>query len=54
MAEFVQKQGFPAPELIKSGGGAFEIRRDGRLLFSKFKEHRFPDPEEVLKLLASK
>jgi selT/selW/selH-like putative selenoprotein len=51
MAESMKKQGFPEPELIPSGGGAFEIRRDGLLLFSKLREHRFPDPSEVDKLL---
>lgn len=48
MAEFMKKQGFPEPELIKSGGGAFEIRKDGILLFSKLREHRFPDKLEVI------
>ena len=31
--------------------GQFDIVRDGELVFSKHKEHRFPDPGEVLSLL---
>jgi selT/selW/selH-like putative selenoprotein len=34
-------------ELIKSSGGAFEIRRDGDLVFSKHRVGRFPEDEEV-------
>ena len=37
--------------LIKGGGGEFEITLDGRLLFSKKAEGRFPAHEEVLALL---
>lgn len=34
-------------ELVKSGGGAFEISRDGTLLFSKLKLDRFPTEAEI-------
>ncbi len=34
-------------ELIESSGGAFEIARDGKLLFSKKKLGRFPTDAEV-------
>jgi hypothetical protein len=35
-----------------SGGkGQFDVVRDGAVVFSKHKEHRFPDPGEVLSLL---
>lgn len=50
----MKKQGLPAPEMIKSGGGAFEIRKDGLLLFSKFREHRFPNDDEIFELLRDK
>lgn len=33
--------------LIKGGGGIFDVRADGDLVFSKFKEGRFPNPGEV-------
>jgi len=34
--------------LIESSGGAFEIRRDGKLIFSKLDLGRFPKPEEII------
>jgi selT/selW/selH-like putative selenoprotein len=34
-------------ELIKGGGGAFEVHRDGELIFSKHSSGRFPDDEEI-------
>lgn len=40
------------PELIKSRGGVFEIKKDGVLVFSKRKLGRFPDDAEALELLA--
>jgi len=41
-------------ELIPSGGGAFEVEADGKLLFSKHETGRFPDPGEVAQLLGGK
>ena len=37
-------------ELVKSGGGAFEISRDGVLVFSKKKLDRFPTEDEIDRL----
>lgn len=34
-------------ELIKSGGGVFEIERDGVLVFSKKRLGRFPTERDV-------
>ncbi len=34
--------------MIKSGGGVFEVMADNRLIFSKKKEHRFPEHREIL------
>jgi selT/selW/selH-like putative selenoprotein len=36
---------------VRGGGGEFEITVDGKLIFSKKAEHRFPEHEEVLALL---
>jgi selT/selW/selH-like putative selenoprotein len=33
--------------LIRGGGGIFDVRVDGDLVFSKFRIGRFPDPGEV-------
>jgi selT/selW/selH-like putative selenoprotein len=38
-------------ELIRSGGGVFEIEYGGKVVFSKRKQGRFPDEGEVLKIL---
>jgi selT/selW/selH-like putative selenoprotein len=35
-------------ELIKGSGGAFEVCREGKLIFSKLSTGRFPEPEEIL------
>jgi len=34
-------------ELIKSGGGVFEVVKDNELIFSKKKVGRFPTNEEI-------
>jgi selT/selW/selH-like putative selenoprotein len=38
-------------KLVKSGGGVFEVMADKKLIFSKKKEHRFPEPQEVIESL---
>jgi selenoprotein W-related protein len=40
--------------LIGSGGGVFEIRLTGELIFSKKKLGRFPEEGEVAAVLESK
>ena len=42
-----------AVELIKSKGGAFEIRRDDTLIFSKKGTGRFPSNAEIVAALRS-
>lgn len=34
-------------EIVPSGGGVFEVTLDGDLVFSKKKEGRFPEYEEI-------
>jgi selenoprotein W-related protein len=41
-------------ELIPSGGGVFEVRADGELIFSKKRTGRFPEHDEVFSVLAGK
>jgi len=38
-------------QLIPSSGGAFEVRLDGWLIFSKLSEKRFPSYQEIPTLL---
>jgi selT/selW/selH-like putative selenoprotein len=40
------------PQLIKSGGGLFEVRVDGRKIFSKEQLGRFPENDEILTAIA--
>jgi len=42
------------PELIEGSGGVFEVVVDDDLVFSKKKEHRFPESGEVETALASR
>jgi selenoprotein W-related protein len=39
-------------ELIKSGGGVFEVTHDDDLIFSKRELGRFPEEQEILDILA--
>jgi selT/selW/selH-like putative selenoprotein len=36
------------PELIEGHGGVFEVRVNGKLVFSKLTAGRFPEPDEIL------
>ena len=51
LAAAIQKKTGIEAELIKSGGGIFEVMADGKLIFSKKKEHRFPEHQEILEKL---
>jgi len=46
-AEIKKQRGIDAV-LRKGSGGVFEVVMDGRMLFSKKQQGRFPDHEEVL------
>ncbi|MBM3324119.1 MAG: SelT/SelW/SelH family protein [Calditrichaeota bacterium] len=48
MVEFLRRNGFADIELVKSSGGAFEIKADGCLLYSKKQTGRFPQNDEIL------
>jgi selT/selW/selH-like putative selenoprotein len=50
LADELNREGFDAS--ARSGtNGQFDVLRDGELVFSKHKEHRFPEQGEVLSLL---
>ena len=38
-------------ELIPSEGGVYEVMKNGKLIFSKKKEERFPELDEIKQLL---
>lgn len=47
MADAIKQKYGIAVKLIESGGGAFEIRRDAKLIFSKKAIGRFPEEKEI-------
>lgn len=49
-AEIAQAFGVK-PELVKGDSGVFDVVADGKLVFSKHKVHRFPNPGEVAQTL---
>ncbi len=42
-----KKQDVKSLELVPGEGGVFEVTVDGKLVFSKLKEGRFPEWDEV-------
>ncbi len=48
MAELIEEETGHKPQLIKGGGGIFDVKADGKMLFSKHKAGRFPEPYEVI------
>ena len=48
MAAKIQKEHGVAAELVAGGGGVFDVERDGKLIFSKHDEGRFPEESEIL------
>ena len=54
LAEAVEAEFGITPDLIKSGGGVFEIEVDGDLVFSKKTQFRFPEHQEIIDILKSR
>ena len=50
LADELSQAGFDA-SARKGEKSQFDVLRDGEVVFSKQKEHRFPEPGEVLSLL---
>jgi hypothetical protein len=38
---------------VKGDKGQFDVEADGRLLFSKWETHRFPETDEILALVGA-
>jgi selT/selW/selH-like putative selenoprotein len=51
LAARIQEEFGVEPQLVKDDNGVFDVVADGRLLFSKHREGRFPEEEEVLEAL---
>ena len=41
------RKGISDLKLVPSGGGTFEVSVNGKLVYSKLKEGRFPEPKEL-------
>ncbi len=52
MQEVIQGRFGLKPTLIEGTGGAFEVRIDGKKIFSKLKTFRFPENDEILDAIA--
>jgi hypothetical protein len=38
---------------VEGDRGQFDVEADGRLLFSKWQHHRFPEDDEIIRALAT-
>jgi selenoprotein W-related protein len=54
LAKAIEKKYGVKAQLIKSGGGVFEVVVDGRKIFSKKETGRFPENQEILDTLGKK
>lgn len=53
MAKAIEARFGIRPQLIKSGGGAFEVFVDGKKIFSKKETGRFPEHSEIISAIAN-
>ncbi len=54
MAELIEEEIGVKPEMIEGSGGIFDVKVDGKMIFSKHKEGRFPEPYEVINQIKPK
>lgn len=54
MAAQIKKRTGVEPELIKGDNGIFDVKLDGKIVYSKHETGRFPEHHEVLKKLPAK
>ena len=53
MADAIQKEFNVKPELIEGSGGIFDVKLNGKLIYSKKETGRFPEHHEVLDKIAA-
>jgi len=51
MGEELQKKLGAEVDLVAGSNGIFDISLDGRMIFSKFEQGRFPQPDEIMNLV---
>ena len=54
LAAAIERETGAATELVEGDRGQFDVEADGRLLLSKWKQHRFPDEDEIIRALAER
>ena len=54
LAAAIEKEYGIKPQLIRSGGGVFEVEADGVLIFSKKEQFRFPAEKEIIDQLQNR
>jgi len=52
LAEKIKQQAGVKAQLIKGGGGVFDVVVDGRKIFSKREAGRFPESDEIIRQLS--
>jgi len=48
LAGSIEKKHGIKSELIEGSGGIFDVKLDGKLIYSKFRTGRFPEHQEIL------
>ena len=51
LAEKIKKETSITPQLISGSNGVYDIIVDDKTIFSKHQSNRFPDNDEVIKLI---
>ena len=51
MGEELQKRLGAEVDLVAGSNGIFDVSLDGRMIFSKFEQGRFPQPDEIVNLV---
>ena len=51
MGEELQKRLGAEVDLVAGSNGIFDVSLDGRMIFSKFEQGRFPEPDEIVTLI---
>lgn len=54
MADTIRRELGVEPKLVEGSGGIFDVKVDGRLIYSKHQTGRFPEDEEILSALGRK
>ncbi len=54
MAEVLSRELGIEAELVEGDKGIFDVAADGEVIFSKYREGRFPEPEEIIERLGAK